>query len=134
MPGIAKAHDVDFGAHLGRVDRLLVESCGANEGIVVGHRKISVPATIARNVSISVRLEVAGFLVDVDANDGRIEVFVDSLGVLVILVLASLVAEGDVQVAIRTKPATVNVVVWTIENLVDQDAFRCWIGHLGIKS
>ena len=77
----------------------------------------------ARGVRMGVRLEVAGFLVDIDPQHRPEEIQVDPLGVLAVVIVRGLVADPGVKVAVGTEMNVTAIVVVIAIPLFDEDVF-----------
>ena len=146
-PGVAEADGEKFGADVGvGIDCHAVEGGGTDPGVVVGDFiqgdaggvdiacqivELDGGVGIGREVGIVVSRaskEVGGFDIDVDADEGGPEVFVEVLTVVVPVVLGPFVAPTHVEVAVRSEVEVAAVVVGALVQHFDEDLLGVGIG------
>ena len=91
-----------------------------NKGVVRWHG-ITGDSGIGRNGHVRIGREAAGLLIDIDPDDGGKEVFRNPLAVVELVILAALVTERNIEIAVRTEAKARALVIRGLVPLLDED-------------
>src|SRR6266545_6916632 len=98
---MTKSHGPELRPQRVWVDRLAVEAGGAHERIVRRNGVKRLSAVVGGNGRMRRGLQASRPFVHVNAQNSRIKILVDALGVLPKVILVAFITHRDVQVAVR---------------------------------